>query len=52
MYPPWLFCSNCLKRDADRTQMILIGEAYVHGKMDGEAMEDFPDRTVETFYIR
>lgn len=41
-----------LRETPDRTQMILIGEAYVHGKMDGEAMEDFPDRTVETFYIR
>jgi hypothetical protein len=41
-----------LRETPDRTQMILIGEAYVYGKVDGEAMEDFPDRTVETFYIR
>ncbi|KAM5511694.1 ankyrin and het domain protein [Fusarium oxysporum f. sp. phaseoli] len=39
-------------RKTQEGQMILIGEAYVHGKMDGEAMEDFPDRTPKTFHIQ
>ncbi|KAF4465746.1 ankyrin and het domain [Fusarium albosuccineum] len=40
-----------LRETPDKRQMIFVGEAYVHGKMDGEAMEDIPDRTLETFYI-
>ncbi|KAG5789227.1 hypothetical protein H9Q69_011707 [Fusarium xylarioides] len=39
-----------LRETADKRHMTLIGEAYVHGKMDGEAMED-THREPETFYI-
>ncbi|KAG9503313.1 hypothetical protein J7337_006158 [Fusarium musae] len=39
-----------LRETADKKHMTLIGEAYVHGKMDGEAMED-THRALETFFI-
>ncbi|KAI6773008.1 hypothetical protein HG530_003966 [Fusarium avenaceum] len=41
-----------LRETPDKKRMILIGEAYAHGKMDGEAMEDVPERNLETFYIQ
>ncbi|CAF3479438.1 unnamed protein product [Fusarium graminearum] len=40
-----------LREMPDKGHMILIGEAYVHGKMDGEAMEDIADDDSEVFYI-
>ncbi|CAG1996140.1 unnamed protein product [Fusarium graminearum] len=41
-----------LREVPDKGHMVLIGEAYVHGKMDGEAVEDDPDRPTETFHIQ
>ncbi|EGU79929.1 hypothetical protein FOXB_09554 [Fusarium oxysporum f. sp. conglutinans Fo5176] len=48
-----LGCSvpGVLRETPDKRHMILIGEAYVHGKMDGEAMED-THRALETFSIK
>ncbi|KAL7768395.1 hypothetical protein ACKLNR_002696 [Fusarium oxysporum f. sp. zingiberi] len=48
-----LGCSvpGVLRETTDKRHMILIGEAYVHGKMDGEAMED-THRALETFSIK
>ncbi|RGP64285.1 ankyrin and het domain [Fusarium sporotrichioides] len=40
-----------LREMSDEGHMILIGEAYVHGKMDGEAMEDSAGKDPEIFYI-